>query len=300
MTKEQNFVSAVITVNDDEKETINFLQSIYEVLNEHFFHFEIIAVNTLSHSNPAERLRDWGNGIDAPVTMIHMSLRQTHEQCMNAGIDCAIGDYIYEFDDTAAPIDKELIWNAYKLSQEGNDIVAVCPTRIRLSSRAFYYLFNAHSEAAYPLRTDTFYLVTRRAENRAHTISQNLPYRKAAYATCGLKMAELEFDGESRTRNQGRFELASDSLVLYTNFGYKLSLILTFLMLAVTLAEMIYTLVIWRTGHPVQGWTTTMFVLTLGMTGLFAILAILLKYMTLLLKIVFHKQSYLIEGTEKI
>ena len=58
-------------------------------------------------------------------------------------------------------------------------------------------------------------------------------------------------------------------------------------MMLATLAELIYTLVIWLAGHPIAGWTTTMFVLTFGLTGLFGILAILLKYLTLLLRITF-------------
>ena len=43
-----------------------------------------------------------------------------------------------------------------------------------------------------------------------------------------------------------------------------------------------------------------MFVITFGMTGLFIVLAILMKYLTLLLKNTVNKQSYLIESIEKI
>ncbi len=300
MTKDQNFISAVVAVEDRAGEPMNFFETLYQILDEHFLQFEIIVVNRDLPDGEKNELRQWGRSVEKPVSMIHMSLQQPLEQCMNAGLDCAIGDYIYEFDSTAMPYDPGLIWKAYQLSQEGNDIVTVCPSKEKPASRLFYSVFNANSNAVYPLRTDAFRLVSRRALNRAHAITDNLPYRKAAYATCGMKMTELIFPGIMKGNSVNRLEKATDSLVLYTDFGYKFSIGLTLLMFIAALAELVYTLIVWRTGHPIAGWTTSMFVLTLGFTGLFSVLAILLKYMTLLLRIVFHKQNYLIESIEKL
>ena len=300
MNKEQNFISAVVFLGTSNTGNIDFFRKLYDSLDEHFLQFELIAVADGNVKNTVPGIREWAEGISKPLTIINMSLRQPHEQCMNAGLDCAIGDYIYEFDSVEMPYDPELIWRAYELAQEGNDIVAVCPSRERWSSRLFYGLFNSNSHAAYQLRTDAFRLTSRRALNRVHSISENLPYRKAAYAACGMKIAELEFTGKCHTNVHERFGLASDSLVLYTDFGYKFSLGFTVLMFLVTFAELIYTLVVWINGQPIEGWTTTMFVITFGLTGLFAILAIMLKYMTLLLRIVFKKQNYLIESIEKL
>ena len=299
MNKEHNFISAVVGISAETDKNLPFFDMLYKCLDEHFIQFEIIAVNESGSREAAKALGEWSENVSKPLTIINMSLHQPHEQCMNAGLDCSIGDYIYEFDSVMMPYDPELIWRAYQLAQEGNDIVTVCPTQERWTSSMFYRVFNAHSHAAYQLRTDAFRISSRRALNRVHSISENLPYRKAAYAACGLKMAELEFEGSFRRNEKGRFGLAADSLVLYTDFGYKFSVGFTILMMLATMAELIYTLVIWLAGHPIAGWTTTMFVLTFGLTGLFGILAILLKYLTLLLRITFKKQSYLIESIEK-
>lgn len=300
MNKEQNFISSVVFLSDNSSLNLAFFQKLYNCLDEHFQQFEMVAIADGSTSAAVSQLREWAKTINKPLTIIRMSLRQPHEQCMNAGLDCSIGDYIYEFDSVEMPYDPHLIWQAYELAQQGNDIVTVCPEKERWASKAFYSVFNANSHAAYELRTNAFRLVSRRALNRVHAISENLPYRKAAYAACGLKMAELEFPGEYRGNKHERYSLAADSLVLYTDFGYKFSLGFTALMILITLAELIYTLVVWLAGHPIAGWTTTMFVITFGMTGLFAVMAILLKYLTLILKITFKKQSYLIESIEKM
>ena len=300
MNKEQNFISAVVSISEDGPETMVFFEKLYALLEEHFCQFELIAVNERGGAVSTEKLRVWGKAKEKPLTIINMSLLQPHEQCMNAGLDCSIGDYIYEFDAARMNYDPQLLWQAYTMAQEGSDIVSVCPSRERWISRLFYRVFNRYSNAAYPLRTDAFHLITRRALNRVHSINANLPYRKAAYAACGLKMATLEFEGSCAGARKDRFSLATDSLVLYTDFGYKFSVGFTALMLVAALVEMIYTLVVWITGHPIAGWTTTMFVITFGMVGLFAVLAILLKYMTLLLRISFKKQSYLVESIEKM
>ena len=178
--------------------------------------------------------------------------------------------------------------------------MSVCPRTVRGGSSLFYKVFNAHSQSAYRLRTDAFRLVTRRAINRVHASSTHLPYRKAAYAASGLRMVDLEFDGQLTVKQKGRFNLALDRLTLYTNFGFKASVTVTLCMMALALAELIYTLVIFATGHPVEGWTTTMFVITVGFAGLFAVLTIVVKYLSLLLNLTFRQQKYLVESIEKL
>ena len=71
-------------------------------------------------------------------------------------------------------------------------------------------------------------------------------------------------------------------------------------MLCLALAELIYTLAIYFGGRPIEGWTTMMFVLTVGFFGLFAVLAIVLKYLSLILELTFKKQTSLVEGIEKL
>src|SRR5699024_3151490 len=120
-----------------------------------------------------------------------------------------------------------------------------------------YKIFNANSHSAYRLRTDAFRLVTRRAINRVHATSPHLPYRKAAYAASGLKMTDIEFDGRLQGRAPGRFGLAADSLVLYTDAGFKFSAGIALVMMALAVVELVYTLVIFCTGQPIEVWTTT-------------------------------------------
>lgn len=298
--KEKNFVSAVVYLHNDGARATTFFQTLCAQLEAHFDQYELIAVDDACTDDTVTALRNWAKGQSRPLTMLHMSLYQGLEAGMNAGLDAAIGDYVYEFDSTEQPYGAELIWEAYRASQQGSDIVSVCPSRTAGASKLFYKLFNANSRSAYRLRTDAFRLVTRRAINRVHASSEHLPYRKAAYAASGLKMTDLEFEGRLTDKVGGRFALAMDSLALYTDAGYRVSAGIALAMMVLALLELAYTLFIFATGHPIEGWTTTMFVLTIGFAGLFAVLTIVVKYLSLLVSLIFKKQRYLVEGIEKI
>ena len=296
--KEKNFISAVVYLHNDGVRAVKFFKMLTEQLDAHFEQYELIAVDDACTDDTIPMLRDWAKDLDKPLTFLHMSLFQRLEPCMNAGLDASIGDYVYEFDTTDVPYPADMIFAAYQTT--GSDIVSVCPSRTSGTSRLFYGVFNANSHSAYRLRTDAFRLVSRRAVNRVHASSEHLPYRKAAYAASGLKMTDLTFEGRIMDRGAGRLSLAADSLALYTDAGFKLSAGVTLVMMVLALAELVYTLVIFATGHPIEGWTTMMFVLTLGFAGVFAVLAIIVKYLSLLVELIFKKQKYLIESVEKI
>ena len=300
-TKEKNFISAVVYLHNDGARAAEFCRAVAAELDAHFAQYELIAVDDACSDGTVESLRAWGKEQAAPLTIVHMSLYHGLENAMNAGLDAAIGDYVYEFDSTGMPYPASCIFEAYRTALQGDDIVSVCPRATRSgASRLFYKIFNANSHSPYRLRTDAFRLVSRRAINRVHATSAHLPYRKAAYAASGLKMADLMFDGRMTEKHPGRFRLALDSLALYTDAGFRASMGITLCMLALALAELLYTLVIFFTGHPVAGWTTTMFVITVGFAGLFAVLTIVVKYLSLLLDLTFQQQKYLVESIEKL
>ena len=300
MNKEKNFVSAVVYLHNDGTRAAEFCALLVKELEAHFDQYELVAVDDACTDDTVPLLRQFAANMVKPLTILHMSLYQGLEAGMNAGLDAAIGDYVYEFDSTRHPYEPSMVFAAYQTALKGNDIVSVCPSRTTGGSGLFYKVFNASSHSAYKLRTDAFRLVTRRAINRVHASSEHLPYRKAAYAASGLKMADLEFDGVLPNTEQGRWNLAMDSLALYTDAGFKASTGITMFMMILALAELLYTVVVFATGHPIEGWTTTMLVLTVGFAGLFAVLTILVKYLSLLLDLTFKKQKYLVESIEKI
>lgn len=307
--KEKNFISAVVYVRNREKTIKNFLKTLNQVLADTFLKYEIICVNDASYDDSAKIIKEFGeNSADCPLSIVNMGFFQGLEMSMNAGVDLAIGDFVYEFDSDVADFEPSLISDIYFHSLKGYDIVsAASNSKQRFTSKLFYKLFNRSAKMQYRLSTESFRIMSRRAINRVHTLSKTIPYRKALYANCGLKMDTIRYNPTNLLRSQKenrqdetRMETALDSLILFTDIGYKASMVLTLIMILATVAIGIYTICVFAVGHPVPGFTTTMLVITGSFFGVFAILTIMMKYLSLLVSLIFKKQRYLIESIDKI
>ncbi len=304
--KDKNFISAVVCLGNEKKYVRAFLEKVTEQLGAHFEKYELIFVNDASRDGSVEAVRAFLKEMEnaPPVTMIHMSLHQGLEIAMQAGVDMAVGDFVYEFDSMQMPWPEDLIAKAYEACISGSDIVAVSPRKNRsLFSAVFYRLFNSSSGSKYALRTDVFRVLSRRAVNRIRAVSEATPFRKAAYATCGLRVEHLCYAGDAGKTNETlRAARAADALVVYTNLAFKASLCIAGIMLFLMLAAVVYTMVMYfgMGQNLATGWTTTMLLMTGGFFGVFLILTVVLKYLALLVELVFKKQKYLVESVEKV
>ena len=311
MQKEKKFVSLVVYLHNVEAYINFFLDKILPICESHFQEFEIVCVDDGCTDGTMEKLRNYieKNEIKAMVNIIHMSFFQGLESAMNAGRDIAIGDFVYEFDDVFVDYEPELLLEVYEKLLEGNDIVAArSKGKIRITSRLFYLLYNSTSRAKGKIGPETFRVVSRRAINRIKSMGQYIPYRKAVYMNCGLKNATIAYtskDREARVKNKTvtheRTSLALDSFIYFTNAMEKVSAVLSGLFLLLTLGMGIYVLCdFFNSNKPVEGWLSTMSFLALGFFGVFALLTIILKYLSVMLNLIFRQQRYLVADIEKV
>lgn len=307
--KEKNFVSAVLYVHNNEKHIQYFLKKLNGVLQDHFEKYEIICVNDASVDGSLAKIKEFAKDTEnTMINIINMSFYQGVELSMNAGMDLAIGDFVYEFDTIYIDYEIETIFEVYQRSLAGYDIVrAATKKNKRVSSNLFYRLFNSCSNNPNKLCTETFRILSRRAINRVNSSNKTIPYRKAIYANCGLKLDIIYYDSiriqemvGSRELNEKRKAMAVDSLILFTDIAYRVTLIVTFVMMFAAIFVGGYTVYVFISQKPVAGWTTTMLFLACGFFGIFAILAVIIKYLSILVDLVFKKKTYIIESIEKL
>lgn len=308
INKEKNFISAVVYVNNNEKDIKEFLEKINNVLNDNFLKYEIICVNDCSTDDTVNEIKKLANTNNSKITIVNMSFYQGKELAMNAGIDIAIGDFVYEFDTTVIDYDINTVIETYKKSLEGYDIVNATPNKKRYkTSSLFYRVFNKFSNNQYKIDTENFRILSRRAINRIHSMNKTIPYRKAIYANCGLKMSTIYYDAKSckktkldKKQRQERGKNAIDSLILFTDVSYKFSIVMSIIMMLVTVAVAIYAIYIFLSSNPMEGWTTTMLFLSFGFFGIFAIMTIIIKYLSIIVNLIFKKSKYIVESIDKI
>ena len=307
--REKNFVSAVLYVHDNEATVGEFLTDLYQLCQENFESFEVICVDDSSSDNSLNEIKKACDKIEgSALSLVNMGFYHGLELSMNAGVDLAIGDFVFEFDHVTRDYDINFIMDIYNHSLNGYDIVGAAPKHhLASSSKMFYRLYNKNAATPNKLKTESFRILSRRAINRVHSISKTVPYRKAIYASCGLKIDSLEYENKiykNRLANKAesgfRKAIALDSLMLFTNVAFKLSTVMTFIMMGVTVGMAVYALVLFILGNTIEGWTTTVLFLSFGFFGIFVILAIIIKYLSLLLDLIFKKEKYFIMSIEKI
>ncbi len=308
-SKEKNFMSAVLYVHNDAASIADFLRTVMTVLEEHFEHSEIICVNDCSQDNSVEILREIGrHAKSTTVTVLNMSYFHGVETAMNAGMDLAIGDFVLEFDACVPDFAASVIMDVYRKSLEGYDIVSASPDRKqRFTSSIFYHVFNRFTDFSYQLGTERFRVLSRRVINRISSMNKSVPYRKAVYANCGLKTANIRYEAagaqtakQDKTERKYRTDLAVNSMILFTELGYRFAVTMTVLMMAVAVLVALYSAVVYLFSTPVAGWTTTIFFMSFAFFGLFGILTIIIKYLQILVDLVFRRKKYSFESIEKM
>ena len=308
INREKNFASAVIYVHNAEKQIKDFLKTIIAVLEENFDHSEIICVNDSSEDRSLDVIKETANiATRTSVSVLNMSYFHGLEPAMNAGSDLAIGDFVFEFDNACLDFDSAEIMKVYRRSLQGYDIVAAVPDKKeRTSSRFFYQIFGRFSERAVEMRTERFRILSRRVINRVSSMNKTIPYRKAIYATSGLKTDKVVYQptnisfAKNAQENKYRLGLAVDSLLLFTEIGYKASIGMTVLMMLISVFMLVYSIAVFITANPVTGWTTTILFLSVAFLGLFVILTVIIKYLQLILNLVFKRKQYSFESIEKL
>lgn len=307
--KEKNFISAVIYVHNDAAVIEEFLKTVIYVLENNFEHSEIICVNDYSTDNSVDIVRNMGSKAhDTTITVLNMSYFHGIEAAMNAGMDLAIGDFVMEFDACILDFEAAEIMRVYRKSLEGYDIVSASPDKKqRFSSNLFYRIFNQFTNFTYQLGTERFRVLSRRVINRISSMNKSVPYRKAVYANCGLKTVNIRYQSmravavkDDKAERRYRTDLAVNSMILFTGIGYQFAVTMTILMMLVAVAVAVYSAVVYLFSTPVAGWTTTIFFMSFAFFGLFGILTIIIKYLQILVDLVFRRRKYSFESIEKI
>lgn len=309
--KEKNFVSAIVYVRGGaEGEIREFLLAIIRLMEDNFEHSEVVCVDDAAGEAAIQEVREAamvpGLGT-ASVSAVHLSYFHGLEVAMDAGVDFSVGDYVFEFDTARLDFDPEEAMRAYRRCLEGYDVVGAAPRRReRMSSRLFYAAFERLGGQAGRMRTESFRVLSRRVINRASSMNKVVPYRKVAYAEQGLKADTIIYEPTKgmvcRDRESGRyrFALAIDSFILFTSAGYRVSMAMTVLMMLASAFMVAYTIVVYATGSPVAGWTTTALFLSVAFLGLFGILTVIVKYLQILVDLIFRRKRYSFSKIEKV
>ncbi|MCL2425545.1 MAG: glycosyltransferase [Oscillospiraceae bacterium] len=307
--KDSCFISAVIYVHNNEDVIAETLNTISQTLSDQFSNIELICVDDASSDKTVEIIRKIS--IDLPVgsiSLIQMGNYHGLEKSMSAGVDKAVGDFVFEIDNAIMDYNPELLISVYQRSLQGYDIVSACPEKAPTNSKLFYKLLNSSGNNNYSLSTETLRILTRRAINRIDGTNKNIFYRKIVYTTSGLNTDSIIYQQNnakrkrhSRNVRHTRMNLAIDTLIVFTNLAYRTSITLSIIMAVFMFIAGIYTVIAYFSGAPImEGWAPIMGLISAGFTGVFLILTAIIKYFDILIKQTFYQKNYLISTIDEL
>lgn len=308
--KDKCFVSTVVYIhNRSIVEVENFCDKVVRKLSENFENNEVIFVcddhGVINVNTIGEILKRLN--INVMTETIQMAYYQGIEAAMCAGDDLAIGDFVFEFDTIDVDYDPELVISVFNRAREGYDIVSAGDDSMRLASRIFYKLINHKN--AYEIRHESFRVVSRRALNRIKILNNTVPYRKVLYAASGLPSDYVKYVPEqgskkkkiNRKESDYRLNSGINYMIIFTNFLEKVTYFLSAVFLLVSVGTggwAIYSYLVEE--NVVSGWVSLMGVISFGFFGVFLLLSVIVKYMSLILDVNYKKTSYVIESVTKL
>ncbi len=122
-------------------------------------------------------------------------------------------------------------------------------------------------------------------------------YRKIKYRSTGYPYKYILIN-EKGTQGPKqsilyRIKMAINLLFTFTNIPLIFSAVLSLLFMLVSISVAVYAISIYVMFETVvEGWTTTMLFLSFGLGGLFLIIALILKYLNMILTFHLHNSAY--------
>lgn len=304
------FVSVVAYVHNDGDKIKDFAEIVMDCFQKNFKQCEVIFVDDYSSDGSKQAIKEYykNNPVNYVVNIIQMGCYHGLEVAMNAGRDMAIGDYVYEFDSMYVDYDADVIIEAYNKCLEGYDIVSVnTDVPVRFSSRLFYGLFNSVSNLQTKISQDSWRLISRRGINRIVSMDVDIPYRKAVYFNSGLSVAQISYKSQTGSRppritgKYERLKLGIESFIYFTPLVERIAMAAAILFSIFTICLIGYSFFagLFGTGRG-PGNRFVIFLMSIGFMGVFCLLAVIMKYLSVLVDLVFKRKKYRIADVEKI
>ncbi len=230
--------------------------------------FEIVFVNDGSRDNSRQVLQQLV-GQDSRVRVIHFSRNFGHEAAMLAGIDHCCGEAAICMDsDLQHP--PAMIPQMLELYRQGKDVVTMARTERsdggwykHLGSRLFYKLINKMSDARLQAGASDFFLISRRVIDLLRSdYRERTRFLRGIIQTIGFEKGSLAYEAPPRAAGSSKYsfwkllKLSFSAMASFSKAPLKIGIYsgLAFVLLSVAL--ILYSIVMWIVDTPVSGYTT--------------------------------------------
>jgi glycosyltransferase involved in cell wall biosynthesis len=303
VSKDPKVVSIVVRVHNDEQRVASFLRTVDAYFSERFANYEFVVADDQSTDGTADVVAEVATELHGSLTLLRLANRHGRELAMVAGLERAMGDFLFEFQDVHIDYPLEVLGRMYDTALSGFDIVGATPERLPLRLRVFYWLCNRLSSYEPGLSYEHVRLVSRRAVDAMVQLRERVRYRQVLYRFTGYRQTRVTYKGTGRWRFAGRDSLsfALDVLLSFTDAGVRTAHALSVVFLFGAVGGVIWTVVrsILSDSLP-PWWMDVGIMLALGFGGVYVLLGIIGEYLARILSEVRSRPLYTLDKTQSL
>lgn len=293
---DQPVLSIVIPAFNESANLSRLVDSIRETVNQIPVDWELILVDDGSADDTWQTINEL-HAIDSRVRGLQLSRNFGHQYALLAGLTAATGQAVISMDaDLQHP--PEVIPHLLDAWRGGYKIVntirldpADLPPWKKISSRAFYHLFSYLAHVNLSPGMADFRLIDRRALDKILSLSEDQFFLRGIVEWVGFPVTRVSFvcsprfAGKTKYTLRKMLRLAINGVTGFSMVPLRIALVAGLFASAIgvwQMADAIYTKVILK--QAVDGWASTMTVMSFMFAMLFIILGIIGEYIGQILK----------------
>lgn len=267
-------ISIVVPMYFEEEVAQECYNRLKSVMDKTGYDYEFVFVNDGSTDRTIDILTEIALK-DKREKVINFARNFGHQNAVTAGIDYAKGDAIVIIDaDLQDP--PEVIPLMIEKWKEGYEVVyGKRKTRkgetwfMLVTAKYFYKFLNYMSEIDIPKDTGDFRIIDRKVADVFQQMTERNRFIRGMISWVGFKQTYIEYERDERFAGETKYPLkkmlkfASDGIISFSTKPLKMVMILGFLSVFVSIAVLLYALIVKIFGINVEpGWTSIMVAIT--------------------------------------
>ena len=294
-----DYISVVININNNVLRLIDSLSNLQIFLSDNFKNYEIILVDNCSRDNCIGLIKaNFSN-----IFIIELSSTHTINESLAAGVDLAVGDFVFEIENIDT-IDPKGLYEIFTIAKTGYDFVFLLSKYNSFRSRLFYrtlsIIFQNNNFSKYSTTIAT--IASRRGLNKISDIGNRVIHRKVAYSLAGLNVGLFysELTNKNKRVLSDDISLTIDTFIYYTNVMSKISIGVSLIFLSISAFFILFSLYSYLTKSTVEGWASLSLISSLGFFGIFLMISIITKYLDHILHGISKNKSYIYSNITRL
>lgn len=297
--KEKIYASFILYYEHSNKIKQELFHQLEMWIDSYFEYYEIIFVNNTTYTQ-SEILQHL-NPNSKDILFLDLGGNHLQNHALRAGIEFSKGDSVFIIADSNIPDLINQLKNMYEYHNKGCDIVILNTPYSKWKHRLFLKFISKLSKDKISQHHDLLFLISKRVVNIYSLSTSRIFPITALLRNTGYSIFEFHY----KPQNKRISLLSKDEYTLYmitfSDFLPQFAFTITLFCFTISLLGIVYAVIMFLFNkNVVPGWTTLFLLLSFGLSGIFMILSILVRYLGLFSKEIQNTPIYSVKQITKL